>query len=189
MYCMSAHCTLLVFADAVSLSVHSLCRRLYPILRFQLSDIYRSRSILVQRADSLHQQGHRNLAVFDCSRYVKLLQLPLETTPARVYGLCSSKSMPRCQAAVETATIALQDVLALMKERLKWEPEPELRMHVYAVEDLQGPQGSPERQQFETVCQTADVFLAVDMRNQQKQFLRTVRAFQWPAFLLSLIHI
>lgn len=72
----------------------------------------------------------------------------------------------------------------LMKERLKWEPEPDLQLHVYAAEDLQGSPGNPQLQQFETVCKSADVFLAVDMKRQQEQFLRTVRELQWPAFLV-----
>lgn len=96
---------------------------------------------------------------------------------------CSPAALPH----LATGTWTLQDVFALMKERLKWEPDPEMQLHVFAAEDVQ--QGSDDttntrQQQFEAVCKNADVFLAVDMKGQQKQFLETVKEFQWPAFLI-----
>jgi hypothetical protein len=77
----------------------------------------------------------------------------------------------------------LQDVFALMAERLKWEPEPEIQLHVFTPEDL-SPQSTDHQQRFEAVCKSADVFLAVDMTSERKRFLESVREFQWPAFLV-----
>lgn len=79
----------------------------------------------------------------------------------------------------------MQDVFSLMKERLKWEPEPEMQLHVFSADELtESPNGTSHQQQFETVCKTASVFLAVDMKASQKHFLETVKTLQWPAFLV-----
>lgn len=81
--------------------------------------------------------------------------------------------------------MALQDVFALMKERLKWEPEPEMQLHVFAAEDvMQGSEGASHSQLFDTACSNSDVFLAVDMKGDHMQFLDSVRSRQWPAFLV-----
>jgi hypothetical protein len=76
------------------------------------------------------------------------------------------------------------DVLALMQERFKWEPEPDLQLQVYPLENVSSGNGGGPNSEFEAACRNSDIFLAIDMQPEQRRFLESVKRGRWPAFFV-----